>query len=212
MKTLMVPAKVLGPYTLGLFALGLIASVPAQAQQNSAGANATRFGVAVVDVPYIFKNYQAFDTKMKALKTEKESVDESLKGERDSIQNKEKEKGQYNAGSPEFRQADEDIARLKAEFTLKLQRAQKDIIEKEAKVYYQTYIEVNNAVSYFAQQNNIGLVLRFNGEQVDPNRREDVLRGINKPVVFQNNVDITPDILALLNRRVAAQPGRGQAR
>ncbi|MEM9352394.1 MAG: OmpH family outer membrane protein [Planctomycetota bacterium] len=212
MKTLMVPAKVLGPYTLGLFALGLFTSLPAQAQQNSAGANANRFGIAVVDVPYIFKNYQAFDAKMKALKTEKETADTSLKGERDAIQAKEAEKGQFNAGTPEFRQADEDIARMKAEFTLKLQRAQKDIIEKEAKVYYQTYLEVNNAVSYFAQQNNIGLVFRFNGEQVDPNRREDVLRGINKPVVFQNNVDITPDILALLNRRVANQPGSGQTR
>jgi hypothetical protein len=27
-----------------------------------------------------------------------------------------------------------------------------------------------------------------------------VLREINKPVVFQNQVDITPDILLLLNR------------
>jgi hypothetical protein len=55
-------------------------------------------------------------------------------------------------------------------------------------------------VKYYATQQHIGLVIRFNGEPVDPSRREDVLREINKPVVFQNQVDITPDIIALLNR------------
>ncbi len=44
------------------------------------------------------------------------------------------------------------------------------------------------------------------------NRREDVLREINKPVVFQNQIDITPDVLALLNRdqRAAQQPTTSQ--
>jgi hypothetical protein len=35
---------------------------------------------------------------------------------------------------------------------------------------------------------------------VDPNRRDDVLREINKPVVVQDQIDITPDVLALINR------------
>jgi hypothetical protein len=55
-------------------------------------------------------------------------------------------------------------------------------------------------VKYYAQQHSIGLVLRFNGDKVDPNRRESVLRAINDPIVHQNNIDITPDSLALLNR------------
>ena len=55
-------------------------------------------------------------------------------------------------------------------------------------------------MEYYAQQNNIGLVLRFNGDQVNPDRPEAILKAINKPVVSQNNIDITPDVLALLNR------------
>jgi hypothetical protein len=56
------------------------------------------------------------------------------------------------------------------------------------------------AIGYYAKRHNIGLVIRFNGEPVDPNRREDVLREINKPVPWQDNIDITPDVLAILNR------------
>jgi Skp family chaperone for outer membrane proteins len=79
-------------------------------------------------------------------------------------------------------------------------KLRKEFLEREAKVYYQTYLEVVDAVKYYAKRQNIGLVLRFNGEPVDPNRRDDVLREINKPVVVQDQIDITPDVLALLNR------------
>ena len=93
-------------------------------------------------------------------------------------------------------------------------RLRKDFLEREGKVYYRTYLEVDNAVKYYAERHSIGLVFRFNGEAPDPNRREDVLRAINKPVVFQNSIDITPDVLTLLNRqdgsnRVAAPPQGG---
>ncbi len=172
----------------------------AVAQSTSPGANAARFGIAVVDVSYIFKNYAQFKGAMEAMKSEMESAESKLKSDRDAIAAKEEQRNQYNAGSPEYKQMDEETARLKAEFNLTAGKIRNDFLEREAKVYYQTYLEVSNAVQYYGQQHNIGIVLRFNGDQIDPNLREDVLRAINKPVVFQNNVDITPDVLALLNR------------
>ena len=147
------------------------------------------------------------------MKSEMETAEGKLKSDRDAIAAKGRTAQQYNTGAPEYKQMDEEIARLKAEFNLTAGRIRKDFLEREAKVYYQTYLEVGNAVKYYAQQHNIGLVLRFNGDQVDPNLREDVLRAINKPVVHQNNIDITPDVLALLNRgggRRGAAPVAGR--
>jgi hypothetical protein len=70
-------------------------------------------------------------------------------------------------------------------------------------------------VNEYAKRNNIGMVMRFNGEPVDANQREQVMRDINKQVVMQNNIDITPDVLQLLNRdsqaRTAAQPANNTA-
>ena len=174
--------------------------VAQQSQGASPSANASRFGIAVVDVSYIFKNLQQFRGAMDGMKKEMEAAEGQLKAERDSVQAKEEQRQQYNPGSPEFKQLDEQIARAKADFNLKAGRIRKDFLEREAKVYYQTYLQVNNAVQHYAQQHNIGLVLRFNGDATDPNRRESVLQAINKPVVVQNNIDITPDVLALLNR------------
>ena len=54
-----------------------------------------------------------------------------------------------------------------AEFNLKMGKLRKDFLEREAKVYYQTYLEVVDVVKYYAKRQNIGLVLRFNGEPVE---------------------------------------------
>ncbi len=188
--------------TIVAFSLALIATPVVAQESTGAGpsANASRYGMAVVDVSYIFKNFQQFRAAMDGMKKEMETAEGQLKTERDSVQAKEEQRQQFNPGSPEFKQLDEDIARAKADFNLKAGRIRKDFLEREAKVYYQTYLQVSNAVQHYAQQHNIGLVIRFNGDQIDPNRRESVLQAINKPVVAQNNIDITPDVLALLNR------------
>ncbi len=180
-------------------------SIAAIAQQpNPAGANATKHGVAVVDISYIFKKHDRFRTTMESMKKEMETIEGELKGDREKVAQKEEQRNQYNAGTPEFKKFDEEVARMTADFQLKMGRLRKDFLEREAKVYYSTYLEVVSAVDQYAKRRDIGLVIRFNGEQVDGNKREDVLREINKPVVWQDQVDITPDVLALLNRDQAA--------
>ena len=190
--------------------VSLSPAVHAQAP-NPAGANAEKYGIGVVDVSYIFKEHARFRATMEGMKKEMEAIEAQLKADRDKIAQTEQERNKYNVGSAEYKKFDEDVARMMAEFNLKMTRLRKDFLEREAKVYYQTYLEVVDAVNSYAKRQNIGLVLRFNGEPVDPNRRDDVLREINKPVVVQDQIDITPDVLILLNRDQQAgrpaQPG-----
>lgn len=179
----------------------LTAAVAAYAQQasNPAGANAAKFGIAVVDIPYIFKNYARFRSTSDAMKKEMETIDANVKAERASIAQAEQQRNSFNAGTPEYKKADEELARMMAEFQLKTSKLQKDFMERQAKLYYQTYLDVVNAVNAYAKSHNIGMVMRFNGEEVDVNKKDDIMRDINKQVVFQNNIDITPDVLMLLN-------------
>jgi Skp family chaperone for outer membrane proteins len=191
--------------------LGATSTMQAQAQTpNPAGANAPKFGVAVVDIPYIFKNYDKFRATSDIMKKEMETIDADVKAERTNIAKTEQLRNTFNAGSAEYKKHDEELARMMAEFQLKTTKLQKDFMERQAKLYYQTYLEVVSAVSKYAQSHNIGMVMRFNGEPVDPLKREDVMRDINKQVVHQERIDITPDVLLLLNRETqprTAQPG-----
>ena len=197
-------------YLTAAAAAVLTLGVESSQAQNPAGANATKHGVAVVDISYIFKKHDRFKTTMEQMKKEMETIETELKTDREKIAGQEQARNQFNVGSAEYKKADEDIARQMAEFNLKMGKLRKEFLEREAKVYYQTYLEVVDTVKYYAKRQGIGLVLRFNGEPVDPNRRDDVLREINKPVVVQDQIDITPDVLMLINREQSGGQPAGQ--
>jgi hypothetical protein len=83
-------------------------------------------------------------------------------------------------------------------------------MEREAKVYLQVYSEIEKAVEQFAREHRIAVVHRFDGEPVDNSDRNQILRGITKPIVYlEPGIDITPDVLKMLNGPAvagAAQP------
>jgi Skp family chaperone for outer membrane proteins len=168
--------------------------------------NAATHGVAVVDISYIFKNHARFKAAMEGMRKEMESIEAQLKAKRDEIAKVEAKRNSFTVNSPEYKQADEQLAREMAEFNLEMTRLRKDFLDREAKEYYKTYQEIVDAVGQYTIRHNIGLVIRFNADPVDPNRREDVLREINKPVVFQNRIDITGEVLRALNRDLANRP------
>lgn len=194
-------------FTAALTALMLFAFSTASTQaQNPAGANASKYHVAVVDVGYIFKEHTRFRATMDGMKKEMESIEEQLKTERARVEQKEKERDTFAPGAPEYKKHDEDVTRMKADFNVRMTNLRKDFLDREAKIYYQTYREVSYAVTQYCQRNDIAIAFRFNGEPADPARRESVLGDINKPIVYQNSIDITPDILAMLNA-AGGQPG-----
>lgn len=180
--------------------------------QHPNGANAAKFGVAVVDINYIFKNHQKFKDSMEGMKTDFQAVEAQMKGKQNSMRSlQEKQKG-FKPGTPEFKQLDEQLVRANADLQVEVTGKRKELVEREAEIYFATYREVSQAIKYYAGRQNIGIVLRFNGEDADPTNRESILRNINKAVHFQNKIDITPDVLALLNRAAQAQRGTAPAR
>ena len=196
-------------YSAALAALicASLATSPAAAQQFQQGANAPAFHIAVVDMNFIFLNHSSFKGQMDSLKKQMEGIEESLKADRDRIAQLEKQLATLNPGTPDYKNLDNQIATAKASFNLKMNRQRKALMEQESKLYYQTYTQVKAVIEQYATQNKIGLVLRFSGDKLDPNNPQALIKAINNPIVFQNQIDITGDVLARLNGASAANVG-----
>ncbi|MEM1303520.1 MAG: OmpH family outer membrane protein [Planctomycetota bacterium] len=188
-----------------------VLTTPAAAQ-NPAGANAPKFGVAVVDINYIFKEHKQFRAKMDVLKDRMKSIEGQLENDRKQLMTLEERKKSYNPDAPEFLQIDEQITKMKADVQIKMTRLRKDFLEDEADAYYETYQQVNRTIAGYAKHYKIGLVLRFNGAVADPANRQSILAEINKPVQYQDSIDITPDILSLVNPASVGQGASGVRR
>ena len=95
---------------------------------NPAGANASKYNIAVVDISYIFKKHERFKTQMETMKKEMETIENELKTDREKIAAQEQQRNTFNAGSAEYKKMDEDIARQMAEFNLKMGKLRKEFL------------------------------------------------------------------------------------
>lgn len=178
-------------------------------------ANVSKYGVAVVDVGYVFDNHRAFTAAMNGMKDEMKKIEDALKAQRDAIAKQEadlvKLGTQVATTSQQYRDAEEALARAKADFNLKMNSLRKDLMTKESQVYFKTYQQVSAAVTTYARQRNIGLVLRFNGDPPNPDNRGDIIKAINNPIWHQDNIDITRHVLEIVNGGAAPAPGAATA-
>jgi hypothetical protein len=72
-------------------------------------------------------------------------------------------------------------------------------MDREALVYYNNYRDIEAAVAEFAQRYGIALVIRYTSEPMDPAKKETIMQGINRMVIYQSRLDITQNILGILN-------------
>ena len=205
--------------TSAVFAALLVAvSAPAARAQHPEAINAPRYKIAVVDISYIFKDHARFKQQIESMKTRMEALDKQFTSEREAIAAKEQERNQFKPNTPEYKNLDRQVTQMKADLAVRAEQEQKTLMQEEANMYFITYQEVQQTIEQYANRHDLALVLRFNGDPVDPAVRQDIIRGINRPVVYQNKIDITPDVLNLVNRGAGAAgtsptaPGDGLSR
>jgi len=190
------------------FAGAAMAQPPAQPGPARPAAASPATHTAVIDVGYIFKNHARFKGAMDKMRDEVLAAENSLKAERDRINGLMEQLKGFNVGTPEYRKLEAEVAKAQGDFNVNAQLQKKDFMDREASVYLQVYGEIERAVSQFARDHGIAVVHRFDGEPVDTGDRNRILGTITKPIVYYDpQIDITPDILRMLNAApVAGQP------
>ena len=189
------------------------AGQPAATTAPRATGAAPAAHTAVIDVGYIFKNHARFKAAMDKMKDEVLAAENALKAERDRINGLMEQLKGFNVGTPEYKKLEAEVAKAQGDFSVNAQLQKKDFMDREAKVYMQVYGEIEQAVSQFARQHGIAVVHRFDGEPVDSSNRDRILGNITKPIVYHDpQIDITPDILKMLNASSVAGAPAAQPR
>jgi Skp family chaperone for outer membrane proteins len=114
------------------------------------------------------------------------------------------------AGTKEYKDEEQRITTLQSEFTLKIKRKKEELVEHKASLYRQVYGEMQQVVNEITAANNIGLVLQYDGEQINPEKPDDVLRVLGQVVFWHSpDRDITKIVLDALNRGQQMPPAAG---
>jgi Skp family chaperone for outer membrane proteins len=167
---------------------------------SSQASAQTGTNVAVLDVPYIFKNFIRFKQSIDDIKKDIDDYKNIVNDQQRQLRDEAAKLELYKPGTKEYKDVEENVARMKMTFSLDSAKRQKDFMEREAQVYFTAYREVEKVVADFAQRNRIGLVLRYSAEEMDPSQRDSIMQGINRIVVYQDRLNITEMVLEQLNR------------
>jgi outer membrane protein len=167
------------------------------AAPGAAAASGT--SVVVIDVAFIYKNHNRFNATMLDIKTDIEKFEAYVRKKQTDFKSLGEALGTYNAGSQEYKQKEEELARLQSDLQVEVGLKRKEFLQQEARVYFRVYKEIEQEVRTFAERNGINLVLRYNRDEMKEDDRASVLQGVNRAVVYQQGRDITELILKSLN-------------
>ena len=196
--------------TINLRALALSATltligtsfVAAQAPRPASPTSATR--VAVLDVARVFKSHNGFTNRIEALKNEVKGFEEQVNRQQRSLVDQAKQLNkQYKPGTPDYQRVEGDLAKKESELRVRMQLKRKEVYQTEAKLYYETYQQIRSTVARIAEQNQVGLVLRYDSEPLDPSDRGKVQSGVNRFVVWQNRIDLTDMVIRQLTNQAS---------
>jgi outer membrane protein len=159
--------------------------------------------VGLIDMSFVFKNYQKFNTMTASLQEEISQMDDQAKTmvERMKQMQGQLTGGTLKEGSPEFVETETALMNAKSELETFKRVAQRDFLRKEADIYKTIYLEVEDAVRRYAAYYHYTLVLRFNRQDVEEAENpRDVMNGMNRQVLyFRSQDDLTDPILDYLN-------------
>lgn len=159
--------------------------------------------IVVIDIAKIFKKHHRFNQMMADIKKDIEDFDAHVKNETAKLKAMGEQLQAYRAGSLEYKAKEEEAARLTSDLQVKVGLKKKELLESEARVYYNVYRELEQKVAVFAQQNRIMMVLRFNSDDMKEDDRNSVLQGVNRAVVYYHpQLDVTELVLFELNKNV----------
>ncbi len=173
---------------------------------------ARRSGTAVVDMATIMKGANRFNAAMEKLKAQFEAKGEELKkdGERGNQLTEELRKLPQN--SPQRKEMEDSILRLRADYELKGKRVTEEIRDSESRLVLGLVGEVRGELERYGQATGTQLILRANPIPPNLNDPRIILQEIHKPIVYQApNTDATTLILDSLNRGAPSAPPAGAA-
>ncbi len=167
------------------------ATATAHAQQSST--------VAVIDINVIFKDHPRFIAMTNDWKKDFQAAQGQSRTKQQEFAAKRQQLPSLTAGSPAYKALDRELLKMESDLRYDANRIKKEFMEREVKIYHDVFTEVAEITGRFARRHSILLVLRYNSAKVTGEQRS-VMQSINRSVVYQDNIDITADIKAEVQR------------
>lgn len=161
----------------------------------------------VVDIAEIFRNHAGFNQQIESLKQAAEQYKIDLERRGNELRARSEKLRDFQVGSAEYKQLESELAHASANLDVERRAKTRDFVQFEAKLHFDTYLEVTRAIAEVCEKRGYRLAIRYDGSKTDTTRPEAVMQRVNENVIFHMpQYDITGEIISSLS---AAAPRTG---
>lgn len=164
-------------------------------------------GVAVIDLQAVFKQHQRFTAEIEQMKKDVEAREGTLKAQRDQLRAKKEHLGQFQVGSTDYKRLESELAQEEANLMVQVQIQKKEFLEREAKIYFNAFEEIEGIVRLLSERNNIAMVVRFSRDNLKTPDPQQVMAELNRTVLYTHpSIDLTDLVVRQINQPIAGRP------
>lgn len=168
---------------------------------TSVTAEDAKLPVAVLNVDRIFKQFTPLQDRLSPLRLDAQELEKTAQLKQVELETTQQKSQRTPAGSADFEKLQVQLARLQTELRLFMERERRNLAKKEADIYVAIFQEMEEEVKKICKTRGIKLVIRQNAGSPKDEKVEEVLKWLNRGVIFEDGIDITDEVLAALNAR-----------
>ena len=183
--------------------VGVALSTPLSGQDEANGNSGGGGLVTVLDVAAVFDKNPSFNGSMDAIKAEADRLKTEITDKQEQIRQKALELQNLAVGSADRNKMEAELEQQQTSLRTDARQSEQDLLNREALIYYETYRTLQDVVIEVAEKHNISLVLRYDSAEIDKTNRAEVIKGVNRTVVFHRQLDLTKLVSERMNARTA---------
>lgn len=191
-----------------LGALGLVGYVNGDGKGTRAAKPQPNIRLAVIDISHILKNYQKHEDLQQEVREAAEMAQNKAKGmiEQARSLQEQLQSGEFESDSDEFLKKERQVISLSSKFEVYNALTKKELTKKNAETMAKAYLDVQNAMALYAEQNGYTMIMRFQRDFEGLSERDRTWQTMSQSIVrYEGADDITDSVLAWLNQQYQAQ-------
>ncbi len=164
--------------------------------------------VGMIDMARIMKEHPQLKQVREKAKSDQTGLQNYAKQEQETLKNMVEQLREYNPGSTEYKNLEVQITSRNAQLKAQCQLGQKDLVQAQAREFHTVYSQMVREVEAVATQRGLIMVIQYNGSKINQENPDQVMMEMTKQVVwFNQNLDITDEVMSRINQRMGAYHG-----
>jgi len=168
---------------------------PAESQQIHHGVL-----IAQVDMAEVFRQFNDFKQQQEVLRLEVKTIESEIRAARKGLIELKRRSIDLPEGSEQLKTMNRAIETLTKGIQQRITKAKQELMDREAQLYFDCYQQVEEVVALYARAHGIRMVVRKQAPLQENASREQILKSVQRFVIFADDCDITSDIIAAVNR------------